>query len=37
MPIFVRGVLSDPKLDEVVAVTYRVDSDDVAVARLPQR
>lgn len=37
MPIFVRGVLSDPKLDEVVAVTYRVDTDDVAVARLPQR
>ena len=37
MPIFVRAVLSDPKLDEVVAVTYRVDSDDVAVARLPQR
>lgn len=36
MPIFVRGVLSDPKRDEVVAVTYRVDSDDVTVARPPQ-
>ena len=37
LPIFVRNVLSDPQLDEVVAVTYRVESDDVTVARKPQR
>ena len=36
MPIFVRGALSDPKLDEVVTVTYSIDTNDVVVDRLPQ-
>ena len=32
----VRGALSDPKLDEVVTVTYSIDTNDVVVDRLPQ-
>ncbi len=36
MPIFVRGALSDPNLEEVVAVTYSLDTNDVTVDRLPQ-
>ena len=29
MPIFLRSAISDPKLDEVVAVTYSIDTNDV--------
>jgi hypothetical protein len=34
MPIFARAALTDPKLDDVVAMTYRVDRNDVVVTRL---
>ena len=37
MPVFVRSALSDPKLDDVVAITYRVDRKDVSVSRLSKR
>ena len=37
MPVFVRTALSDPKSDDVVAITYRVDRNDVVISRLPQR
>ena len=37
MPIFARRALSDPQLADIVAVTYRIDRNDVVVARLPQR
>ena len=37
MPVFVRAALSDPKLDDIVAITYRVDRNDVVVSRLSPR
>ena len=37
MPVFVRSALSDPKLDDVVAITYRAKRGDTVVSRLPQR
>ena len=37
MPIFVRRALSDPKLADIVAVTYRIDRNEVVVARPNQR
>ena len=37
MPIFARRALSDPKLADIVAVTYRIDRNDVVVARPNQR
>lgn len=35
MPVFLRSALSDPKLDEVVAVTYSIDTNDVVVDSVP--
>ena len=35
MPVFLRSAISDPKLDEVVAVTYSKDTNDVVVDRVP--
>ena len=35
MPIFLRSAISDPKLDEVVAVTYSIDTNDVVVDSVP--